>query len=165
MQRGASGAPGDSPHDQEDFSGNQYESSNEREAHIMNSKIFVNLAVKDLALAMEFFSKLGYRFNKQFTDETAACMIISDDIYAMLLTYPKFKEFTPKTICDSTKSTEVMICLSCDTRAEVDDLVRKAIVAGGAAHGIPKDYGFMYGHGFEDLDGHIWELIHMEPVK
>ncbi|NTV41714.1 MAG: VOC family protein [Syntrophobacteraceae bacterium] len=129
----------------------------------MTTKIFVNLPVKDLKRSMEFFTELGYQFNAQFTDETAACMIVSEDIYIMLLTHPKFKEFTPKAICDATKSTEVLVCLSCESREKVDNLVRKAVAAGGTTYAEPKDYGFMYQQGFQDLDGHIWELIYMEP--
>ena len=129
----------------------------------MATKIFVNLPVKDLKKSMKFFTSLGYTFNPQFTDETAACMVISDDIYAMLLTHPKFKQFTPKAVCDATKSTEVMIALSCESRQHVDDLVRKATAAGGSTYADRKDYGFMYQHGFQDPDGHIWELIYMEP--
>lgn len=129
----------------------------------MATKIFVNLPVKDLKRSMEFFTKLGYRFNPQFTDETAACMVISEDIYVMLLTHVKFKEFTPKAICDSTKSTEVLVCLSYESRDKVNDTVRKAVAAGGTTYTESKDYGFMYQHGFQDLDGHIWELIYMEP--
>jgi predicted lactoylglutathione lyase len=129
----------------------------------MTTKIFVNLPVKDLKRSMEFFTKLGYKFNPQFTDETAACMIVSDDIYVMLLTYPKFKEFTPKAICDATKSTEVLVCLSCEGRDGVNDMVRNAVAAGGTTWAQSKDYGFMYQHGFQDLDSHMWELIYMEP--
>ncbi len=128
----------------------------------MSTKIFVNLPVKDLNRSIDFFTKLGYAFNPQFTDETATCMIVSDDIYVMLLTHAKFKEFTPKPICDATKSTEVILCLSCDDRAHVDDLVSKAIAAGGTTHAESKDYGFMYQHGYQDPDGHIWELVFME---
>lgn len=130
----------------------------------MATKIFVNLPVKDLNKSIEFFTKLGYAFNPQFTDETATCMIISDDIFAMLLTHDKFKTFTPKEICDATKSTEVLVCLSCESRENVDDLVRKAVAAGGSTYNQPQDHGFMYGHGFQDLDGHIWELIWMDPT-
>jgi hypothetical protein len=129
----------------------------------MTTKIFVNLAVKDLKRSMEFFTNLGYRFNPQFTDETAACMIVADDIYVMLLTHPKFKEFTPKAICDSTKFTEVLVCLSSESREKVDDMVRKAVAAGGTTYAEVKDFGFMYQHGFQDLDGHLWEVIYMEP--
>jgi predicted lactoylglutathione lyase len=130
----------------------------------MATKIFVNLPVKDLNKSVEFFTKLGYKFNPQFTDETATCMIVSDDIFVMLLTHAKFQEFTPQPICDATKSTEVLVCLSCDSKAAVDDLVKKAVAAGGKTHAEPKDYGFMYQHGYMDLDGHIWELIHMDPA-
>jgi predicted lactoylglutathione lyase len=120
-------------------------------------------AGKDLERSVGFFTKLGYKFNPQFTDETAACMIVSDDISVMLLTQAKFKEFTPKAICDATKSTEVLVCLSCESREQVDAMVSKAVGAGGATYAESKDYGFMYQHAFQDLDGHIWELIYMEP--
>jgi uncharacterized protein len=129
----------------------------------MATKIFVNLPVKDLKKSMDFFTKLGYTFNPQFTDETAACMVISDDIYTMLLTHPKFKEFTPNAICDATKSTEVLVCLSCDSREQVGQLTRRALEAGAKRHSEPKDYGFMIQDRFQDLDGHIWELIYMDP--
>lgn len=129
----------------------------------MRTKIFVNLPVKDLNKSIEFFMRLGYTFNPQFTDETATCMIVSEDIYVMLLTHAKFKAFTPKKICDATKSTEVLVCLSCESRAQVDEMVRKAVAAGGSIYNEPQDHGFMYGHGFQDLDGHLWELIYMEP--
>jgi predicted lactoylglutathione lyase len=129
----------------------------------MGTNIFVNLPVKDLKRSIEFFTKLGYKFNPQFTDETAACMIISEDIYVMLLTKAKFKEFTPKKICDAMKSTEVLVCLSCESRDKVNDMVSKAVTAGGTTYAQSKDYGFMYQHGFQDPDGHIWELIYMEP--
>jgi len=129
----------------------------------MATKIFVNLPVKDLKASIEFFTKLGYTFNPQFTDETATCMIISEDIYAMLLTHEKFKVFTPKEICDATKSSEVLICLSCESREQVDEMVGKAVAAGGTTYNQPQDHGFMYGHGYQDLDGHIWELMWMDP--
>ena len=129
----------------------------------MARKIFVNLPVQDLKISMNFFSSLGFNFNQQFSDDTAACMIITEDIYAMLLTHAKFKEFTPNPICEATKNTEVLVCLSCDSRAAVDETVRKAIAGGGKTYNQPQDHGFMYGHGFQDPDGHIWELIYMEP--
>ena len=129
----------------------------------MNTKIFVNLAVKDLNKAMEFFSKLGFRFNPQFTDETAACMVISDDIFAMLLTEAKFREFTKKEIADATKTTEVLTCLSTDSKAKVNDIVDTALKEGATEAREPMDYGFMYGRSFNDLDGHIWEIIWMDP--
>ncbi|RYY03162.1 MAG: glyoxalase/bleomycin resistance/extradiol dioxygenase family protein [Gammaproteobacteria bacterium] len=126
-------------------------------------QIFVNLPVKDLPKSKVFFEALGYSFNPQFTDENAACLVISDTIYAMLLTEEFFKRFTSKEIVDAKKSTEVLVCLSTESRAEVDDLVRKAVAAGGRVYNDPQDHGFMYGHGFEDLDGHQWELAFMEP--
>jgi uncharacterized protein len=129
----------------------------------MARQIFVNLPVKNLNKSIEFFTKLGFSFNQQFTDETAACMIVGEDIFVMLLTEAKFKAFTPKEICDARKYTEVLVCLSLESRANVDEIVRKAVAAGGATYSEPQDHGFMYGHGFQDLDGHIWELIHMEP--
>lgn len=128
----------------------------------MTTKIFVNLPVRDLPKSMSFFGALGYKFNPKFTDDTAACMVISENIYAMLLTHAKFSEFTPKPICDATQSTEVLICLSCDSRDHVQELVGKALAAGGTQYAESKDYGFMFQHGFQDLDGHIWELFHME---
>jgi predicted lactoylglutathione lyase len=129
----------------------------------MSTKIFVNLPVGDLNKSVAFFTKLGFKFNAQFTDETATCMIVGEDIYVMLLTHAKFKTFTPKAICDATKSTEVLVCLSSESRERVNEMVRKAVAAGGTTYNEPQDHGFMYGHGFQDLDGHIWELIYMEP--
>ena len=129
----------------------------------MATKIFLNLPVQDLQKSIDFFTELGFSFNPQFTDEAATCMIVSEDIFVMLLTHAKFKSFTPKPICDATKSTEVLVCLSCESRDKVDDMVRKALAAGGTTYSQPQDHGFMYAHGFQDLDGHIWELVYMEP--
>lgn len=129
----------------------------------MTINIFVNLAVKDLARSIAFFKALGFTFNPQFTDETAACMVISDTIYAMLLTHDKFKEFTKKEIVDATKATEVLTCLSFDSKDRVNELAGAALKAGGTEAREPMDYGFMYGRSFEDLDGHIWEVIWMDP--
>jgi hypothetical protein len=129
----------------------------------MATKIFVNLPVKNLDRSVEFFTKLGFSFNAQFTDETATCMVVSEDIFVMLLTEAKFKEFTPNAICDATKSTEVLVCLSSESREEVDKMIHKAVAAGGTTYNEPQDYGFMYSHGFQDLDGHIWETVFMEP--
>ena len=129
----------------------------------MATKIFVNLPVQDLKKSIDFFTKLGFSFNPQFTDETATCMIVSEDIFVMLLSHAKFMSFTPKPICDATKSTEVLVCLSCESRDQIDDMVRKALAAGGTTYNQPQDHGFMYAHGFQDLDGHIWELVYMEP--
>lgn len=130
----------------------------------MGTKIFVNLPVRNLERSIEFFSKLGYKFNPQFTDDTAACIVISETIFVMLLTHSKFRDFTPKSICDTTKSAEVLLCLSCESRLQVEDLVAKAVAAGGSIYANPKDYGFMYQHSFADPDGHQWELIHMNAM-
>jgi predicted lactoylglutathione lyase len=129
----------------------------------MTTQIFVNLPVKNLQQSIAFFTQLGFQFNPQFTDETATCMIVADNIFVMLLTHEKFKTFTPNDICDATNSTEVLTCLSVDNRAKVDDMVREAVAAGGKTYNQPQDHGFMYAHGFQDLDGHIWELVYMEP--
>lgn len=129
----------------------------------MATNIFVNLPVRNLDKSKAFFIQLGFVFNPQFTGETAACMIVADNIYVMLLTEEKFKTFTPKEICDATRSTEVLVCLSSESRETVDEMVRKAVAAGGTTYNEPQDHGFMYGHGFQDLDGHIWEIMFMEP--
>ena len=128
----------------------------------MTTKIYVNLPVKDLDKSIAFFTQLGYKFNPQFTDENATCMIIGEDIFVMLLVEGFFKTFTPKQICDTTKDTEVLVCLSCESRDAVDALVRKAVAGGATTPNPPKDHGFMYGHGFQDLDGHLWELMYMD---
>ena len=129
----------------------------------MATKIFVNLPVKDLNKSIEFFTNLGFTFDPQFTDETATCMIIGDDIFALLLTHEKFSQFTPKKIADARTASEVLICVSADSRAEVDDTVGKAKASGGSADPGPKqDFGFMYGRSFEDPDGHIWEVMWMD---
>jgi uncharacterized protein len=129
----------------------------------MTTKIFVNLPVQNLDKSIEFFKGLGFALNRQFTDETAACMVISDDIYAMLLTETKFKEFTPKEIADATKTTEVLTCLSVDSKDEVNRVADTALAAGATEAREPMDYGFMFGRSFNDLDGHIWEIIWMDP--
>lgn len=129
----------------------------------MHKQIYVNLPVADLQRAQDFFRGLGFTFNPQFTNDNAACMIIGENIHAMLLTHDFFKGFTDRTLCDTTQSTEVLICLSCESRAEVDALVAKAVATGARSPRAPQDHGFMYAHGFEDLDGHIWELVYMEP--
>ena len=129
----------------------------------MAQQIFVNLSVKDLNKSKQFFGALGYSFNSQFTNDVAACMVISDTIFAMLLTETFFKTFTSKELVDAKKATEVLVCLSTESRAEVDEIVRKAVAAGGRIYNKPQDHGFMYGHGFEDLDGHQWEFAYMDP--
>ena len=130
----------------------------------MATKIFVNLPVKDLKRSMAFFTALGYAFNPQFTDENAACMIISDDIHAMLLVESFFKTFTKKAIVDAKNSTEVLVALSHDAREDVDRIVKAAVAAGGRTYSEPNDHGFMYQWGFEDPDGHIWEQFWMNPT-
>jgi predicted lactoylglutathione lyase len=127
----------------------------------MHSQIFVNLPVKDLKRSVEFFTKLGYTFNPQFTDENATCMILGENLYVMLLVEKFFATFTSKGVTDTSKSTEVLTCVSCASKAQVDDLVAKARAAGGKIPRQAQDHGFMYAHGYEDLDGHTWELIHM----
>ena len=127
----------------------------------MHRQIFVNLPVEDLERSKAFFASLGFSFNPDFTDHQAACMVIGENIHAMLLVESYFKSFTKKAIVDASQSIEVLTCLSCDSRAEVDQLVAKAIAAGGKAPNAAQDHGFMYAHGFEDLDGHVWELVFM----
>jgi predicted lactoylglutathione lyase len=128
----------------------------------VSKKIFVNLPVKDLNRSVEFFTKLGYTFNPQFTNENATCMVISEDIFVMLLVENYFATFTPKAIADAKKTSEVLVALSCDSRAEVDHVVNTALAAGARRYKEPADHGFMYQWGFEDLDGHIWEHAWMD---
>ena len=132
----------------------------------MSRQIFVNLPVADLARSIAFFTRLGFTFNEQFTDDSATCMIVSESIFVMLLTRERFQTFTPKPVSDATQSTEVLVCLSLDSREAVDTMVRTALAAGGSPCKPAQDHGFMYGHGFQDPDGHIWELIYMsgEPA-
>ena len=132
----------------------------------MKRMIFVNMGVADLPKSRQFFTSLGFTFNEQFCDETAACLVISEEIFAMLLTHPKMQGFLPKgnTIADARKTTEMLIALSCENREEVDQLADKALAAGATAYNDPVDYGFMYYRAFQDLDGHIWELTHMSEM-
>lgn len=127
--------------------------------------IFVNLPVKDLPRAKRFFEALGYAFNPQFTNDMGACLVLGPHLHAMLLTEPFFQGFTKKPVADASAATEVLLCLSCESREEVDELVRRALAAGGRAPNPPQDHGFMYGHGFEDLDGHQWELAFMDMAQ
>jgi uncharacterized protein len=129
----------------------------------MPKKIFVNLPINNLKQSVAFFTQLGFTFNAQFTNETSTCMIISDDIFVMLLEHERFKDFTPKAIADATQTTEVILALSVDARAEVEEIIKKAVAAGGSTYKEPMDHGFMYQHGFQDLDGHIWEVFFMDP--
>jgi len=131
----------------------------------MSHQIFVNLPVRDLDASKAFFRALGYASNPQFTDENAACVVISDSIYVMLLVEPFFQGFTRKAICDSRTHTEMILCLSAESRAAVDSMVDKALAAGGSEPMEAKDYGFMYQRSFQDLDGHLWEVVHMDEGK
>ena len=130
----------------------------------MTRNIFVNLPVKDLEKSRTFFKAVGFSFNAQFSDDTAACMVMSDTIYAMLLTHPKAKEFTAKEIADAHETMEVMLALGVDTKDEVQQLVDRAVRAGAREPRPPQDYGFMFLRAFEDPDGHIWEIFWMDPA-
>lgn len=130
-----------------------------------STKVFINLHVKDLDASKAFYEALGYSINLQFTNELASAIVISDDIYVMLLTEPFFKSFTTKEVADATKTTEVINSLSAESREAVDDVVRKAAAAGGRIYNEPRDHGWMYQHGFEDLDGHIWEYAYMDASQ
>lgn len=130
----------------------------------MASKIFVNLPVKDLDRARDFYEALGYRHNPQFTDENATCIVFNEHIYAMLLVEPFFAGFTSREICDTGGATEAILALSVDDRAAVDALADTALASGGTAAGEPMDHGFMYQRSFYDPDGHHWEVFHMDPA-
>ena len=132
-------------------------------ANTRTRKILVNLAVRDLKKSKDFFSALGFGFNPKFTDDNAACMIVSDEAVVMLLTEHFFKTFTRREPCDTTRHSEGLFALSCESRAEVDELVRKAIAAGGTHAMDAQDHGFMYGWSFYDPDGHHWEVFWMDP--
>jgi len=126
--------------------------------------IFINLPVNDLDASKKFFTELGYSINPQFSDDNAASVVISDTIVAMLLTKPFYSTFTKKEIADATKTSEVLVALSAQSRAKVDELVDKALAAGGSPSGETQDHGFMYGRSFDDLDGHTWEVVWMDPA-
>ena len=128
----------------------------------MATQIFVNLPVKDLNKSIEFFTSLGYSFNPQFTNEQGASLVISDNIFFMLLTEPFFKSFIKKEIADATKVTETINCITVDSREAVDEMVRKAVAGGATITNEIQDYGWMYNHGFQDLDGHLWEFTYMD---
>ena len=130
----------------------------------MSTRIFVNLPVADLKAAMAFFGKLGFGFNPQFTDDNAACMVISEHNYAMLLTHPFFKGFISKPMADAHKETGVLVAISLESREKVDEMAAAALVAGGKEPREAQDHGFMYSRAFEDLDGHVWEPFWMDPA-
>lgn len=127
-------------------------------------KIFVNLPVRDLDKSVEFFTTLGFEFNPQFTDDSATCMIVSEEAFVMLLVESRFKDFTKKEVCDSTTHTEAILALSAESREEVDEIVNKALDAGGQPANDPMDQGFMYAWSFQDIDSHLWEVIYMDPT-
>lgn len=129
----------------------------------MPKQLYVNVAIKDIARSVNFFTALGFSFNPKFTDENATCLMISDEINVMLLTEPFFKGFISKQLADTQTHSEVILALSVDTREAVDAMVEKAKSVGATTPMPPKDYGFMYQHGFEDLDGHLWEVFYMDP--
>jgi uncharacterized protein len=131
----------------------------------MSRQLFVNLPVEDLQRSIAFFSALGFGFNPKFTDENATCMVISEHIQVMLLTESFFAGFTKKPVADARAVTETLLALSCDTREDVDALVAKAVASGAATPIEPKDYGFTYQHGFEDPDGHQWEVFWMNEAE
>ncbi|MET7637406.1 VOC family protein [Streptomyces sp. NPDC005438] len=128
----------------------------------MASMIFVNLPVKDLAASTAFFEKLGYSKNPEFSDENASCVVFNDTVYAMLLTEPFFQGFSKKDIPDTARTAQMLLCLGAESRQQVDGLVDSAIAAGGKTHGETMEEGPMYGRSFTDLDGHIWEVVHMD---
>ena len=131
----------------------------------MSRQMFVNLPIKNMERTLAFFTSLGFTFNPQFTNEQGACMVVSEDNnYVMLLVEPFFQGFTNKPITDATQGTEVLICLSCESREEVDELVQKALAAGGTAPMPAQDHGFMYGRSFTDPDDHVWEVVWMDPA-
>jgi predicted lactoylglutathione lyase len=130
----------------------------------MSTQIFVNLPVKDLGKSIDFFTSLGFSFNPQFTDKNAGCLVISDDIYAMLLVEPYFKTFTKKDVVDATKATEAILALAVESRERVDELVDRAFEAGALPANDTNDLGFMYLRSFHDLDRHMWEVCHLDQT-
>ena len=129
----------------------------------MATEIFINLPVKDLNKSVEFFTKLGYSFNAEYSNEDATMMIIEENISVMLLVEKFFKTFTKKEIANTATTTEVILCLSAESREKVDELVNKAMAAGASPSNFAQDQGFMYGRSFQDLDGHLWEVMYMDP--
>jgi predicted lactoylglutathione lyase len=131
----------------------------------MKKQVFINLPVADLKKSMDFYTAIGFQNNPQFTDNTAACMVISEEIFVMLLTHKKFSEFIKKEIADSKKTAEVINALSMQNNEEVNKFVDKAIAAGGNEPIEAKDYVFMFQRSIEDPDGHIWEVFYMDMSK
>ncbi|OME89272.1 MULTISPECIES: VOC family protein [Paenibacillus] len=132
---------------------------------LKSDNIFVNLPVKNLEKTKDFFSKIGFEFNAEFTDKNAACLVIGDNIFAMLLTEDYFKTFTKKDLSNAAKTTEVILALSAESREQVDEIVNAALSAGGSPSNDPVDHGFMYGWSFQDPDGHLWEVMYMDQSQ
>lgn len=130
----------------------------------MSNQIFITLPVADLPKSIAFFEALGFSRNPQMSDETGACIVVSDTIFVMLATHARFRDFTPKAVCDTSQAVEVLLNLSCESPEEVDTLVARALAAGGSTYDEPEDLGFMYSHSFVDPDGHGWGLFHMKDV-
>jgi uncharacterized protein len=130
----------------------------------MATQVFINLPVADLPKSVTFFEALGYARNPQFSNDSGACIVVSDTIFVMLLTHARFRDFTPKAICDTGQAVEMLLNLSCESREQVDGLVAKALAAGGSTYDAPEDLGFMYSHSFLDPDGHGWGLFHMRAM-
>jgi len=131
----------------------------------MATKIFINLPVKDLERSKAFFSALGYSFNPQFTDDKAACMVISEHIYVMMLVESYFKSFAKKEVGDAHLAAQVLLALDATSREEVQQTITKATELGGSIYSQPQDHGWMYQHSFADLDGHQWEIVYMDATK
>ncbi len=129
----------------------------------MSRMLFANLPVRDVTATRKFFDGLGFEFNDQFCDEHTACLVVSDQAMVMLLEEPRFRDFISDDICDTSTAREVLLCVSADSREEVDSLLDRALAAGGTAWMEPQDHGFMYGRAFRDLDGHVWEVMWMDP--
>ena len=127
-------------------------------------KLFVNVPISDLQRSIEFFEALGFTFNQQFTDATATCMLVGEDAYFMLLDKARFAGFSKRPAGESRKQTNALFAFSLNSRAEVDEIVKKAVSAGGSLALDPQDHGFMYGWSFYDLDGHHWEVFWMDPA-
>jgi predicted lactoylglutathione lyase len=126
-------------------------------------KLFLNLPVQDLGRSVDFFTRLGFEFDARFTDESATCMIVGDDAFVMLLVEARFKDFVKKDLCDTSTHTEAIVAVSADSREDVDRFADTALGAGGSPSNEPIDLGFMYGRSFQDPDGHLWEVFHMDP--
>ncbi|WP_018567988.1 VOC family protein [Streptomyces sp. PsTaAH-124] len=133
-------------------------------SHAYQQMIFVNLATEDVAASRTFFTELGYTINPQFSGDDCACVVISDTIIAMLLGKKRYADFTGKEIADSTRTSEVLLCLSAESREKVDEMIDRAVAAGGTVSGETQDHGYMYGRSFDDLDGHSWEIVWMDPA-